>query len=66
VIADNQLDIALALEKAGAAIIIRDVGSLSSALHTAINNLKSMSIKTSLICDGFGSDHVSSFLKVSK
>jgi len=66
VIADNQLDIALALEKAGAIITVHSINDLSFALNTAIKNLKSMSFKSSLICDGFGSYHVSNFLNMSQ
>jgi spore coat polysaccharide biosynthesis predicted glycosyltransferase SpsG len=64
VIADNQLGIASALESAGAAITIQGVDEFSSKINTAIQNLKNMSIKASLICDGFGAKRVSSSLKV--
>ena len=64
VIADNQIGIASALESAEAAITIRGVNELSSKLNTAIQNLKNMSIKASLICDGFGVKRVSNSLKV--
>ena len=64
VIADNQMAIASALESAEAAITIREVNGLSSKLNTAIQNLKNMSIKASLICDGLGVKHVSNSLKV--
>ena len=65
VIADNQIDIALALEKAGAIIFIREVTELSSKLTTVISNLKNMSIKASLVCDGFGVKRVPNFLEAS-
>jgi len=64
VIADNQMGIASALESAEAAITIRGVDELSSKLNTAIQNLKNMSIKASLICDGFGVKRVSNSLNV--
>lgn len=63
VIADNQINIALALENSGAAITIREIDELSYKLSTAIRNIKNMSIEASLICDGFGVMHVSNFLK---
>ena len=65
VIADNQIDIALALENSGAAITIREIHELSSKLATVISNIKNMSIEASLICDGFGVKRVSNFFKAS-
>ena len=65
VIAGNQIDIALALEKAGAIILIREITELSSKLTASISNLKTMSIKASIVCDGFGVKRVSNFLKAS-
>jgi len=65
VIADNQIDIASALEKAGAIILIREITELPSKLATAISNLKNMSIEASMVCDGFGLKRVSYFLKAS-
>jgi len=62
VTADNQVDIALALEKAEAVIIKRDIDELSSVMNSAIQNLKKMSVRSSLVCDGFGAKHVSIFL----
>ena len=64
VIADNQINIALALENSGAAITVRGIDELPYKLSTAIRNIKNMSFEASLICDGFGVKHVSYFLKV--
>ena len=65
VIADNQINIALALENSRAAITIQGIDELVAKLTTAISNLKNMSIEASLVCDGLGVKRVSNFLKAS-
>jgi len=65
VIADNQINIALALENSRAATTIQGIDELAARLTTAISNLKNMSIEASLVCDGLGVKRVSNFLKAS-
>lgn len=66
VVAENQKDIALNLEKSGAAIVVQHPCELESKLKIATLDLISMSKNSSIICDGFGANQVAKLLDVSQ